>query len=37
MCGQETIVRHGYMRGSETYNYVYSIKERWANYRNIKR
>ena len=33
----DPIVRHGYMRGSETYNYVYSIKERWANYRNIKR
>ncbi|MBO4396905.1 MAG: transglycosylase SLT domain-containing protein [Bacteroidaceae bacterium] len=33
----DPIVRHGYMRGSETYNYVYSIRERWANYRNIKR
>lgn len=26
-------VKHGYFRGSETYNYVNSIRTRWSNYR----
>lgn len=29
----EQEVKHGYFRGEETYNYVYSIMERWNKYR----
>ena len=29
-------VRHGYMRGSETYNYVNSIRSRWSEYRKVR-
>lgn len=32
----DPIVKHGYMRGSETYNYVLKILERWDGYRGIK-
>lgn len=29
------VVRNGYMRGSETYNYVRNIMQRWAQYRGV--
>lgn len=29
----DEVVRHGYFRGTETYNYVYDIRERWREYR----
>jgi membrane-bound lytic murein transglycosylase F len=32
----DPIVKHGYMRGSETYNYVLKIQERWNGYRGVK-
>ncbi|MDO4993925.1 MAG: transglycosylase SLT domain-containing protein [Bacteroidales bacterium] len=30
----DPVCRHGYFRGSETYNYVADIRERWSAYRN---
>lgn len=30
----DPVCRHGYFRGSETYNYVTDIRERWSAYRN---
>lgn len=32
----DPLVKHGYMRGSETYNYVLKILERWDGYRGVK-
>lgn len=32
----DPIVKHGYMRGSETADYVAKINERWQSYRNVK-
>lgn len=32
----DPLVSHGYMRGSETYNYVLKIHERWDGYRGVK-
>ena len=32
----DPVVRHGYMRGSETFNYVSSIRSRWNEYRKIR-
>lgn len=29
----DPVVKRGYMRGSETYNYVYSIRDRWEQYK----
>lgn len=29
---RDPVVKHGYMIGNETYNYVYSILDRWAQY-----
>lgn len=29
---RDVVVRHGYMRGTETHDYVYSIMKRWAGY-----
>lgn len=29
----DPVVKHGYMRGSETYNYVMRIRDRWSSYR----
>lgn len=29
----DEVVKHGYMRGTETYQYVYSIMDRWGSYR----
>ncbi len=34
---RDPVVRYGYMIGSETYNYVYSILDRWADYQGIAR
>jgi membrane-bound lytic murein transglycosylase F len=31
----DSVVRHGYLRGSETYNYVNEILERYDHYKNI--
>ena len=31
------MVKHGYMRGSETVNYVAGIRNRWAQYRGQAR
>ena len=33
----DPVVKHGYMRGSETVNYVASIRNRWAQYRGFAR
>lgn len=33
---QDPIVKYGYMRGNETYNYVKMIRKRYANYRGVK-
>lgn len=33
----DPLATHGYMRGSETYNYVASILQRWEEYRKISR
>lgn len=33
---QDPIVKYGYMRGNETYNYVELIKKRYAKYRGVK-
>jgi membrane-bound lytic murein transglycosylase F len=33
---QDPIVKNGYMRGSETYDYVQSIRKRWQQYRGVK-
>ena len=33
---QDPIVKHGYMRGSETFGYVKSIRQRWQQYRGVK-
>jgi membrane-bound lytic murein transglycosylase F len=33
---QDPLVQYGYMRGSETYNYVKSIREQWRLYRGVK-
>ena len=33
---QDPLVKHGYMRGSETEGYVRKIRERWQTYRGIK-
>ena len=33
---QDPIVKHGYMRGSETEGYVRKIRERWQSYRGVK-
>lgn len=30
----DPVCRHGYFRGSETYNYVADIRQRWADYRS---
>ena len=30
----DPVCRHGYFRGTETYNYVADIRERWADYRS---
>lgn len=32
---RDPVVKHGYMRGSETYNYVESIYARWMEYRGV--
>lgn len=32
---QDPVVKHGYMRGNETYEYVNRICQRWANYRGV--
>ncbi|MDR1951817.1 MAG: transglycosylase SLT domain-containing protein [Bacteroidales bacterium] len=32
---RDTIIRHGYARGEETYNFVREIFERWGHYRNL--
>jgi membrane-bound lytic murein transglycosylase F len=32
---RDPVVRSGYMIGSETYNYVYQILDRWADYRGV--
>lgn len=32
----DPIVKHGYMRGSETVDYVDKIQQRWNTYRNVK-
>ncbi len=32
---RDPVVRYGYMIGSETYNYVYSILDRWADYQGV--
>ena len=32
----DEVVKHGYMRGTETYQYVYSIMDRWNEYRSVK-
>ena len=32
----DPVVSHGYMRGSETYNYVSSIRSRWSEYRKVR-
>ena len=34
---RDPVVKHGYMRGSETVNYVASIRNRWAQYRGFAR
>lgn len=34
---RDPVVKHGYMRGSETYNYVSRIMERWQSYRECAR
>lgn len=31
----DPVVKHGYMRGSETVNYVARIRDRWAQYRGV--
>lgn len=33
----DPVVKHGYMRGSETVNYVARIRDRWAQYRGFAR
>lgn len=33
---QDPLVKHGYMRGSETEGYVRKIRERWQTYRGVK-
>lgn len=33
----DPVVKHGYMRGSETVNYVSGIRQRWAQYRGADR
>lgn len=33
----DAVVKHGYMRGSETVNYVSKIQSRWAQYRGVAR
>ena len=33
----DPVVKHGYMRGQETVNYVYRILDRWAQYRGVVR
>ena len=32
----DPIVKYGYMRGSETADYVAKINQRWADYRQVK-
>lgn len=32
---QDPVVKHGYMRGNETYDYVSLIRARWAQYRGV--
>ena len=32
----DPVVKHGYLRGSETYNYVRSITDRWERYKQLK-
>jgi membrane-bound lytic murein transglycosylase F len=32
----DPVVKHGYMRGSETVDYVRKIHERWNGYRGVK-
>ena len=32
---RDPVVKYGYMRGSETANYVERIRNRWANYRGV--
>lgn len=34
---RDPVVKHGYMRGSETVNYVAGIRNRWAQYRGFAR
>ena len=34
---RDPVVKHGYMRGSETVNYVARIRNRWAQYRGFAR
>ena len=33
---RDPLVKYGYMRGSETYGYVRSIRQRWQQYRGVK-
>lgn len=33
---QDPVVKHGYMRGSETHDYVLRIRQRWEQYRGVK-
>lgn len=33
---RDATVKHGYMRGSETVDYVYKIQQRWLSYRGVK-
>lgn len=33
---QDPIVKYGYMRGTETANYVDKIQQRWLSYRGVK-
>ena len=33
---RDPLVKHGYMRGSETHGYVKSIRQRWMQYRGVK-
>jgi membrane-bound lytic murein transglycosylase F len=35
-CYNDPIVKHGYMRGSETVDYVRRIRERHASYQGVK-
>ena len=33
---QDPVVRHGYMRGTETEDYVRKIRQRWQSYKGVK-